>query len=688
MSAAITSTTTVLRLREARNRMLDVLGLGETYPVRDLPVPNERLTVAFNDKATIKVETSEKGGGYGLRNKNGDAVSAVVNGTGDTILLASQPIRDDVTFTIHARAPNGREADLFATAGVKVGLDLSLAAILSPEDGPSPRVVDFSSTIAVLVPASQDGVDYRLVRFANGDPARPDDMAAAAQDDIVSVGNQNVRGTGGPIELRSKPLQADTELRIRAIKVFDAALARPPQTNILAMRIRVYVKANPDLALTPEPGAILDFQAGRTVKVAAAQSGVDYRAVVLRVPDAAFAQGMPVGPGLLAVPVPGQPDATIRLPSLTAADPRDVPQGFTLGVDWQAGANADLRLALPSATADTFVAVAARKAHTTGTASFSSWIWLRRIIGVLVRPNPKPGLSVTVTITGTSTESRMVVAGGQPGVFYTPRTTPPGANILPAYFHQRSPDDATDNKGIGQLELEVDFAVARDGQPPLPPVVETGSAAVATSWTIAAMMAQSRVGIDLPDPAIVAAVAPAQLSADLIDRGGIARVTLPASVAADGYALWQEALPDDAPVGSARDGNGRALEFASSAIANDIVLVLSATSKAPIPVRRRIRFPVAVRPDPSCPVRAGDTAVAAGNRTKILVDKTQIEISYQLVAAGAAVGAAQKGTGDTLVFVTDPINATTIFSVTATRLNPPAATATLAATATVTLKPN
>jgi len=202
------------------------------------------------------------------------------------------------------------------------------------------------------------------------------------------------------------------------------------------------------------------------------------------------------------------------------------------------------------------------------------------------------------------------------------------------------------------------------------------------------MMAQSRVGIDLPDPAVITAVAPAQLSASLIDRGGTVHVTVPASAAADSYALLQEAAPNDVPIGAARDGNGGALDFASSAIANDSVLVLSAASKTPIPVRRRIRFPVAVRPDPSCPVHAGDDAVPSGNRTKIFVDKTQIEVSYQLVVAGAAVGAAQQGTGDTLVFLSDPITAATVFSVTATRLNPPAATATLTATATVTLKPS
>lgn len=684
MSGAITSTPTVLRLREARNRMLDALQLGETYPVRDLPVPNERLTVAFNDTATIKVETSEKGADYGLRTKTGDAVGAIVKGTGDTVALTTPPIRDDVTFTIHARAPSGREADLLDTAGVKVGLDTSLLAILLPADGQSPRMLDYNAAVTVRLPSSQDGVDYRLVRFPAGDPAHPDDMTAAAQDDIVSVGNQTVRGTGGAIDLPSKPLQADTEIRIRATKVFDAALARPPQTNILAIRLRVYVKANPDLVLTPEPGAIVDFQSAPKIKLAAAQSGVDYRAVMLRLPDAAFAQGAAAGPGLLAVPVPGQPDAMIRLPSL--ADASAVPQGFTVGADWQPGANADLRLALPQATADNIVAIAARKAHSTGTTSFSSWIWLRQMVAVLVRPNPKPGLNATVTLVGAATDATMTIAGGQPGVYYTPRTNPAVPNILSAYVHQRSPDDATANKGIGQIELEVDFAVTRNGQPPLPPIVDTGAVAIGTSWTIGAMMAQSRVGIDLPNPLVITAVPAAQLATGLVDRGGTAHVTVPASAAGDSYALAQEAMPDDVPIGAARDGNGQTLDFASAAIANDTVLVLSVTNKAPIPVRRRIRFPVALRPDPSCPVRAAEAAVTSGNRTRILVDKTQVEMSYQLVAVGAPVGAAQPGNGDTLAFVTDPITAAITFSVTATRSTPPAATATLAATATVTLK--
>ena len=54
--------------------MIDALGIGETYPLRDLPVPNDRLTVPFNAAAAIRVEDSgvgmsaTPGAGTGLEN--------------------------------------------------------------------------------------------------------------------------------------------------------------------------------------------------------------------------------------------------------------------------------------------------------------------------------------------------------------------------------------------------------------------------------------------------------------------------------------------------------------------------------------------------------------------------------------------------------------------------------------------
>jgi hypothetical protein len=686
MSGALTSTETVLRLRAARDRMIDVLGLGETYPIRDLPVPNDRLKVSFNATATIRVEDSEKQVSYGLRDKDGNPAGAVSVGTGDTITLTTPPIRNDITYTVHARTPVGREAELFQTGNVKVGLDVTIAAAVLPEDGPTPRLLDFNATVTVLIPFSQDGVDYRLVRFAGDkDPPHPDDVPAAAQDDVVSDGNHiKVRGTGGPIQLPSKPLQADTVLRIRAIKEFDAALHRQPETNILTVRLPLFVRADPGLTVTSDPGQIFDFQTARFARIAAAQAGVQYRAVQLPVADAAFAQGVAAAPDIVAVPVPGQPDAMIRMPSLAATDALTLPAGFAVAADWQAGGGADLRLALPPAATDMIVAVAARKTHLGEAGSFVSSVWLTRRFAQLIRPNPSPALSLSVTLGANGTDGALAVAGGQPGVFYTPRVAPAGAPIVPpAYMHQRNPDDPATNKGIGQLKLSVDFVVARTGQPPRPPRLATDVMPAGTTLTIQAMMAQSRVAIDLPAQAVIAALPSVQSSATLLDHGGTAHVLVQASLATDSYALFQEEDGEDTPVGAARDGNGQTLDFASNALIRDTVLVLVATSKAPIPVRRRSRLSIAVRPDPSLGVRAQDTTVAPSGTTAILIDGSETGMSYQVVAGGAPVGQALRGTGATLALPVGPLTATTTFSVSAARLSPPAAKLTLTGTATV-----
>jgi transcription elongation GreA/GreB family factor len=687
MSDVLVSSETVLRLREARDRLIDLLGLGETYPVRDLPVPNERLTVAFNSTAEIKVEDSEKQVAYGLRDKNGQAAGAPATGTGDTLTLTTPAIRDDITFTVHARTPLGREADLLMTATVKVGLDLTLDVAVLPADGPTPRVVDFGATVTVLIPASQDGVDYRLVRFPAGDPPKPDDMAAAANDDIVSAGGTTVRGTGGPIQLPSIPLTDDTVLRIRAIKIFDAALTRPPQTNLLAGRLPVFVRANPALAVAADPGPIYDFQAARFVRVGAAAAGVEYRALLCPVADAMYAQGAAPSPALVAVPVPGQPDALIRLPPMPSVDAGTVPPGFAVGADWQVGAGGDLRLALPPAAADAIVTVAARKTHVAESGTFVSTVWLRQQAELLVRPNPSPPLVLTVTLAGAATDGALAVAGGQPGVYYTPRTAPNGPPVQPpAYMHQPDPENAAPYKGVGQLKLEVDFAVARDGQPPLPPLLDAGAIPVGTTLAVQAMMAQSRIAIDLAAQAVIGPAVKATLQSPLVDFGGTAHVLVAASRAADSHALFREGTPADKPEGAPRDGNGQTLDFASSALTEDTVLVLAATSKAAIHVQRRNRLSVAVGPNPKLTVRPRDDAVAAGAEGTILVEASQPNVAYRLMAGAAPVGAAMKGTGATLFLPTGPIAATTTFSVTATRLLPPDAGVTLAQTAIIKLK--
>ncbi len=80
---------------------------------------------------------------------------------------------------------------------------------------------------------------------------------------------------------------------------------------------------------------------------------------------------------------------------------------------------------------------------------------------------------------------------------------------LPAYFHQRDAGDDRVNKGVGQLNLEVDFVIAPTLSPaqvqafpslaevPLePPLLETGELPTGTTLYVRAVKAQT--GIETP----------------------------------------------------------------------------------------------------------------------------------------------------------------------------------------------
>src|SRR6185295_5439231 len=127
--------TTHIQVRDARDRLIDLLQFGQTYPLQDLAVRDEQLTVAFNTPAKIPIENSQKDVLYQLYykqalvkrdvgGKKGAGEPIEAQGNGETILLETDTIQDDITFEILASKQGPRrEAYLHQTATVKVGLD-------------------------------------------------------------------------------------------------------------------------------------------------------------------------------------------------------------------------------------------------------------------------------------------------------------------------------------------------------------------------------------------------------------------------------------------------------------------------------------------------------------------------------------------------------------------------------------
>ncbi len=501
---------TPIHVRAARDRLIDLLGIGETYPLRDLAVPDDQLTVAFNTSAKVPIEPSQMDVMYQLRDKNNNPVAgAEVQGNGDRAIIETPKIQENITYTIYAKKLlTGRDTYLRETATVQVGLDVSLQAWIldappldpaSENPAPTdPRIVQYGASVQVELKNSQEGVDYRLV--SREDTSRGTD----SKETVISVAD--VRGNLRNIVLRSKAIVEDTDIRIRATKTFDRSENRPSETEILDVILPLKVRANSALPVSVDP-VIVDFNQQAMITVANTQRSSSYQLYIRKILDRDFFHGSVAPEEVLKVNVAGKPDVQVRKP------PHDeiwsTPDGFRTVGESQPGSGGEVRLPVPALTDDSLVIVQARKAHQ-ATSVIPSAVQLEQAAAILVRPNPAPGL----TLHALSTAGTVQAAGGQPGVFYAFRIDAKGNDVgVPIYFHKRDEEDQNVNKGIDQLTVEIDFVIARDWSPektgassglnqtpPELPVLEASGLQSGASVYVRATKAQTGVSVELTQP--------------------------------------------------------------------------------------------------------------------------------------------------------------------------------------------
>jgi hypothetical protein len=93
-------------LRAARDRLIDLLSIGQTYPQLDLPVSAPPV-IASNTPATITIANSQKHVLYELYHDELDHAAAPetpsAKGTGEVITLQTAPIQVDQTFSVRAQ---------------------------------------------------------------------------------------------------------------------------------------------------------------------------------------------------------------------------------------------------------------------------------------------------------------------------------------------------------------------------------------------------------------------------------------------------------------------------------------------------------------------------------------------------------------------------------------------------------
>jgi hypothetical protein len=611
----------LIRVRDARDRLIEILGMGTPYPLQDLPVDDEQLTVPFNNTASIPIRFSQRGVLYQLyhdgqpvkrtaEGKRGGRTLIEAEGNGDTLHLETYKITDDITFQIHAcKLGSQNSTYLHQTATIKVGLDVSLrawvqnAAPLDPAvtdaSSPAARIVDYGEVAEVVVEKSQEGVLYQLVAAGN-------EAALLSQADVI--------GTLDNIILKTKAVTEDITILIRATKDYEET-NKPSDVVYLTLQLPLKARANPALAVSAQP-TIAAYNSSAIVKVMNSQRSVRYQAFAHQLRHAEFMAQTNV----IAVAVPGEPDVHVAIPP-DVIDWQTI-EGYVPAGEAKQGTGAALELQVSGLIEDTLLIVQASKQHAVDSAedgspiTLSTAVQLRQAAVVLVEPNPAQALTLKVLLINGATDGTLHVTGGQPGVFYHIRHQADGDDIaLPAYFHQHDDQDPELNKGLDQLQLEVDFVIARDypaddnldltRQSPPDPIVETDPLSDTTLF-IYAVKARTRVGVMLEQMAHVTQFATIRLQDSVVDYGTATKILVENSQIGEKY----QPLLNGEIFKRALNGNGETLSFNTDALQADThydVEIISSGGEG-LAVERTVRLLAQVRPPTDSSTNSDPTA--------------------------------------------------------------------------------
>jgi hypothetical protein len=454
---------TNIRLRDARDRMVQILELGVPYPLRDLILDYPAI-VAYNHPAEIRILGGQGGVLYQLCDEDGNPV--VYNGTSfevrpdagspaDKVVLPTPPIRRDITFTILAvREDQGSdehaETYLNQTVSIKAGIDTNLPVTFEPAEGQlvagNSITVDYGGNVTITLSNTQEGISYKLVSGAKD---------ASVDRSKAVKGNQ-----AGITLVTTDGFAEDTPINILAYRTSNSKISA-----LLDTTLTVLVRPNPAVEINLE-NPIVDYASGSNVWLMNPQASVEYS---LYKRDLVAADYLPDRtPGSLTVQTDEGRQISIRVPDVIVNQVN--PPGFTL-VDTFKHTGGSMPADTGDLLEDTLFLISATKVDN------RERLQLARAVVVLVRPNPAPVVGVLAAVVDAGAEGTVTVQNTQKGVYYQLRLDADNRPINPPGYH------LTD-RGIDTVRLEVDMIVEDQGKPIL--LLPAGPIATATTFNVLA----------------------------------------------------------------------------------------------------------------------------------------------------------------------------------------------------------
>jgi len=487
-----------LELKDARDKMLHILGIGQPYPLRDVQL-SYVTTVAAGMQTDIHLLGGQAGVHYQLCDEDGNPIadeegeSFSVSPTighfelppqalesAQAIKLKTPKIIKDITFTILARpvSVDGTtgllESYLTSEVAIKLGIDKTLKVLFEASEGQmvndqQARVItDYNSQVKVNIMQSQQGISYRLV---------------TADDSPLSTDH---KGDTKTITLTSNiEFKENTQIYIQAYR------SKKLNTKIrLDTSLTIWVRPNTSIPVMLEK-PIVDYQGVTKLTLGAPQDGVEYHLfkrlarLEIALQKAEYLSERTIEDSL--VDNPETLDISIqKLPRVT---------------DWKTQTSFEEigqfieeknRLSISSGELledSLFIIRASKKDN-------DEQLQLEQAVAVLVRPSTAPVVSVKDEFVTKGRPGEVQVSSTQQGVHYQLRLNDVNKTKIdknPGYHYQ--------DRGISTARIGVDFRIEESDQPILEVLLPTEAITRTTEFTVMAIKAITGVSAQLAQTA-------------------------------------------------------------------------------------------------------------------------------------------------------------------------------------------
>ena len=468
-----------VRLRNARDRLVQLLDIGVPYPLRDLELVYPSM-VTYNCPTAIQIKDGQSDVLYQLCDEDGNPITekdtrfeARFDGktAGGSVPVPTPVILKDVFFTVLAvrESRNIRlETYLSQPVSIKVGIDTrSPVAVVPTEsqvaDGDQ-VVVNFGDKISVTVGKTQEGISYKLVDRESSALSRP------------------LKGNQSSITLvSSRGFEEDTAVSVSAYRT-----AAWKVSAVLDTVVTVKVRPNPAVPITAA-SSIVDYGADTTLTLVSPQSSVEYRLYRRELSRADYLIG---DTDSLVVETDEGRRVFIRKPEQVAnwdALGDFVPQGM-----FEKRKKA-LSVVAEHLLEDSLFIVQATKVDNRET------LQLSQAVAVLVRPDPSPVVGVLRDTVDIGQNGVVTLENTQRGVAYQLRRDADNIPVNRPGYH------VTD-RGVETTRVEVDLVVEGQGDAVL--ALPTDALTETTGFNVLASKLQTGVSAQLTGKATLDVRAP------------------------------------------------------------------------------------------------------------------------------------------------------------------------------------